>query len=316
MKSLVVHLPLLMLFLSGVTFAIAADSPSHALLAQSTDAPAEADSTSEETKLVPLNPSGTVLMDRANGRLLVKTKVCLREGLLEMLMCPKQTKEHESILSYDGKVQVIHAGLLALGAEPGKPVQFQPEFTPPTGQQIEIHVIWKDKDGKEHRRPAQEWIRQSTRRYFEADLAAVPSGVPLNEGDDSLRYDQLNKQILWYGIMSDAQRDEFLKLSSNEAYQKAIRSLHEQSQVKPMQADFVFTGSSFAPVEGGGEVYLAQAGSAICVANFSDAMIDVGVRSSASNDVGLLYEPWTERVPPLETEVMLELKPVKEKTED
>src|SRR5687768_3825558 len=50
-------------------------------------------------KIVPLNKQETVLLDRPGRRVLVKSKVVLREGLLEMLACPLQTKEHESILA-------------------------------------------------------------------------------------------------------------------------------------------------------------------------------------------------------------------------
>ena len=39
------------------------------------------------SKLVPLNKTQTVLIDVPGKRLLVKAKVVLREGLLEMLLC-------------------------------------------------------------------------------------------------------------------------------------------------------------------------------------------------------------------------------------
>ena len=70
-------------------------------------------------KLIPLNKQHTVLLDRAGNKLLLRAKVVLRDGILEMLCCPKQTKEHESILAVDAKAFIIHAGLLALGAKPG-----------------------------------------------------------------------------------------------------------------------------------------------------------------------------------------------------
>ena len=50
---------------------------------------------------VPLNKQGTVLLDVDGKRLLLKTKVCLRDGVLEMFCCLKQTKEHESILAIE-----------------------------------------------------------------------------------------------------------------------------------------------------------------------------------------------------------------------
>jgi len=101
--------------------------------------------------LVSLDPKGIVRLDRDGKRLLIKTRVVLREGMLEMLCCPAQTKEHESILAVDAKAYIIHAGLLALGAKPGGPVQYRPEFKPPTGQQIDIFLQWTDATGKPHR---------------------------------------------------------------------------------------------------------------------------------------------------------------------
>lgn len=262
---------------------------------------------------VPLNKEGTILLDKPQGKLLLKARLCLREGVLEMFLCPVRTKEHESILSLEGNAQVIHAGLLALGATPGHPARFEPEFVPPAGQQIEIFVNWKDEQGQLHRMRAQEWIRHVTFRYFEAPLARIPAGVKLGEGDESLRYDAMNHLLLWFGTLSAKQRDEFLAMSPDEDYQKAIRSLFDQSQPRQLEADFVFAGSGFARMDDGTEIYLAEAGSAICVANFGDALIDINMKSTASNDAGLLFEPWTERLPPEGTEVTVELIPVKEK---
>jgi hypothetical protein len=56
--------------------------------------------------------------------------------------------------------------------------------------------------------------------------------------------------------------------------------------------------------------YLANDGDVICVANFEGAMLDLPVRSSASSDDGLLYEAFTENVPPVGTEVSVILEPV------
>src|SRR5579864_2016979 len=83
---------------------------------------------------IPLNKNGTVLYDIKGKRVLLKTHVALQQGSLEMLCCKKQTKEHESILSLDAMAQAVHAGLLTIGAKPGSPVRYNPEFQPPTGQ--------------------------------------------------------------------------------------------------------------------------------------------------------------------------------------
>jgi len=262
------------------------------------------------TEPVPLNPAKTVLLDRANGKLLLKTKLVLREGVLEMLICKSQTKEHESIMAIDSDAYLVHAGLLLLGAEPGKPASYDTEFHPPTGQKIDIFVNWTDEAGQAQRMNAREWVRHVTRRYYEAPLAKVPDGVKVGKGED-LRYDTKNKLLLWFGPMTAEQRDAHLKLSQDKEYQAAIQSFFDDSQSREIEAEWVFAGSGFFEEEGGRQVYMAESGNVVCVANFGDALLDVTMQSSSSNDAGLLFEPYTERVPPLGTEVTVELIPVK-----
>lgn len=262
---------------------------------------------------VPLNPAQTVLLDLPNKRLLLKTQVVLREGVLEMFICKAQTKEHESVLSVDADAYLIHAGLLALGARPGSPARFDEKYHPPAGQKIDIFVIWTDEEGQEHRERSQSWIRHVTRRYYEHPLAALPAGVTIND-DRELRYDEQNKLLLWFGPMTDEQRDELLALSSDKQYQEGIRLFHKESQPSEIAADFLFTGSSFYKQKDGSLFYQAESGNIICVANFSDAMIDVSVESSASN-ANLLFEPYTERIPPLGTPVTVELIPAPDEGE-
>jgi hypothetical protein len=102
-----------------------------------------------------------VWVDAKNNRVLVDGFVSLREGYLEMFACIVGTKEHESIVAVKTKAQTVHAALLALGAEPGTPVQWQPEFKPPTGTEIDIEVHWLGDDGKWKTAKAQEWIRNA-----------------------------------------------------------------------------------------------------------------------------------------------------------
>src|SRR5690606_28221661 len=83
-----------------------------------------------------------VWIDKENKRIYADGYVSLREGMLEMFACPVGTKEHESIVAVYSRAQVIHAALLAIGAEPGQAVQFRPEFKPPEGPEIEIEVRW------------------------------------------------------------------------------------------------------------------------------------------------------------------------------
>lgn len=263
-------------------------------------------------KLVPLNKQETVLLDKAGNRLLLKTTVVLREGLLEMLCCRTQSKEHESILAVDADARIIHGGLLALNARPGHPVKFVPEFQPPEGQKIDIFLQWTDERGKLNRVPAQNWIRGSVNRYYVKNLKSLPSDLKIPE-ELELRWDEKHRELYWYGPMTPEQRDRMVNLSRDEQYREAIRSFFQQSQPRQMQARWVFAGSFFEVDEQTGQqFYMAEGGDYICVANFPTAMIDIAMDSTASGESNLLFETYTERIPPLETQVVVELIPVKE----
>ena len=261
-------------------------------------------------KLVPLNKKGTVLLDLQGKRILVKSKVVLREGLLEMFCCLKRTKEHESVLMVDAKAYVIHSGLLLLGAKTGGPAKFPPKFVPPHGQEIEIYLKWKDKQGKRHRQNAREWISRAIRRYYAAPMKALPADLKLPPREKTeLRFDKQVGELIWYGHMTAKERDSLLKLSTDKNYKQAINTFHKDSQSRPMDAKWVFAGSSFVVTKDGKRHYRAEVGSLICVANFPSAMIDVAKKSSA-NQGQTLYEAYTARIPPKGTEVTIELVPI------
>jgi hypothetical protein len=133
----------------------------------------EAPKLDPKNELKPLNPENTLLLELAVDpknpdkkkpvRVLVVSEVCLREGPLEVLLCRKNTKEHEAILRADLDGRFIHAALIAAGGVPGSPVQFvnpktgEEQYKPATGTQIDVALHYRN-DGKLHTHPAQEWI--------------------------------------------------------------------------------------------------------------------------------------------------------------
>ena len=267
--------------------------------------------TAGKSTLDPLNKKQTVLLDVSGGRLLLKTKICLREGVLEMLCCRKQSKEHESILSLDARAYVVHTGLLALKAKPGKPVRFDPKYQPPTGQLLDIFLQWKDSTGQLQRVDARTWIRHVTRKYFVHKLQRYPSDLQLPKNSE-LKYDAKTQELYWYGPLNQQQRDDLLKLSKSAEYRGAIRKFHQHSQLREMQAHWVFAGSGFTTDEQTGEKYYqAEGGDVICVANFGSALIDVATVSSAAGTGGLLFEAYKQRIPAVGTDVTVELIPRK-----
>jgi hypothetical protein len=109
--------------------------------------------------------------DPTGKRVVIRARVALRDGTLEHLLCLRHTKEHEAVLATVAPAMMIHAALLLTGAKPGKPVQFQPTFEPPTGPPILIELEWLEdgklrhalgrdwvKDGKTGKPPSKDWV--------------------------------------------------------------------------------------------------------------------------------------------------------------
>ncbi|MEO1498320.1 MAG: YdjY domain-containing protein [Planctomycetota bacterium] len=187
-----------------------------------------------------LDPEQSVWVDTKAALVYVDGEVTQREGVLEMFACPKSTKEHESVVAVDADAFLVHTALLTIGAEPGSPVKFDPEYEPPRGAGIRVEVRWTDAAGDARTARAQDWVRN------------IDTGAA-------------------------------------------------------MRLPFVFAGSLFrVDPQTGEQEYLADYGDLICVSNFGTAMLDVPAPSTQSN-AGLLFEPFTERVPPLGTPVRLVL---------
>jgi hypothetical protein len=193
-----------------------------------------------------------VLPDKKR-RVLINAEVCLREGQLELLMCRKQTKEHEAILAADVDARKIHAALIAAGAEAGSPVRFVPKYRPASGTTIKVFVQYKDKKDatKQMTVPAKSWIKNAKNN-------------------------------------------------------------------KPLESEWVFAGSHLVanPLDPDGKKhYLANDGDVICVSNFETALLDLPIKSP-KDDAERFFVANTERIPALETKVVVLLEPVVEAKKD
>ncbi|MCR9197132.1 MAG: YdjY domain-containing protein [Planctomycetaceae bacterium] len=271
-------------------------------------APLSAELKSVLDDAVALNPEQTVWLTKQRDKVLLRTQVACNDCLLEMLCYNERAeKAHESLLWIRAAPKAIHMALLATGAKAGSPVSFTPEFVPPKGPRIDIYLHWVDADGQQRREKAQTWMRKNVSRYYSVPLAEPPAGIefPFLE----LRYDPYNKEILWYGQMTDDQKKTLLAKCDDKMYQAAIEQFHKESQPTPMNAEFVFTGSYTYTIEETGEkIYAADSGYVLCVANFTGALVDIREPSSAA-DGGQAWEAWTERMPPRGTPVIIELVP-------
>ena len=99
----------------------------------------------------------------------VDATICLDEGALEFIACTKNTKEHESVIAVEARPMHIHTALLLLGAKNGNPAMRQPldkEMTrwqdiPPSGDPIDVFIVWKNEKGETVERPISDFIKRS-----------------------------------------------------------------------------------------------------------------------------------------------------------
>jgi hypothetical protein len=109
-------------------------------------------------QLVRLNPKEPVWVDPKNKQVILQGEVCKAGYPLEFFST-YSNRSYEAVTSVNVTPSIVHAGLLAVGAVPGHPAKFEPEFVAPTGTEIAIEVRWKDSEGKIQSVPAQQWIR-------------------------------------------------------------------------------------------------------------------------------------------------------------
>ncbi len=82
---------------------------------------------------------------------------------LELVACTPDTREHESLVMTRADAAHVHAALLLIGLEPGKPGSWTWDGTrvnsvPPTGPELDVRLVTKDAEGKETVATPQSWI--------------------------------------------------------------------------------------------------------------------------------------------------------------
>jgi len=85
-------------------------------------------------------------------------EIAMREGIVELLVCAKGSKEHESIVVTSVPARFLHAAMLLLGASPGRAVKFQGDPKPPAGVRVTFEVVYKEADRPKRIR-AEELVR-------------------------------------------------------------------------------------------------------------------------------------------------------------
>jgi hypothetical protein len=107
-------------------------------------------------------------VDRDHGEVRVAGQSALDEGWLEQAVCTAGTREHESLVVIDSPPRLVHAALLMLGLEAGRPGAWLLEADgetirrePPVGPMLEVHVRFETPDGAETTVPLSTWVETS-----------------------------------------------------------------------------------------------------------------------------------------------------------
>ncbi|MCE5266291.1 MAG: DUF4019 domain-containing protein [Planctomycetaceae bacterium] len=108
--------------------------------------------------LIRLSGEQPIWIDKQERHVVLLGRVCKAGYPLEFF-ATYANRAYESVVEVNVKPCIIHTALLSVGAIPGHPARFQPEFLPPTGTEIAIQVRWKDQQGKVQSARAQDWVR-------------------------------------------------------------------------------------------------------------------------------------------------------------
>ena len=124
-----------------------------------------------------LSPDHAIWLDAGRREVVVGGVVALAEGAIEVFACPERTKEHEAVVATRCPARLVHAGLLAIGLEPGRPVSHHPEYVAAAGPAVAIRVRWTDAAGESRECRAQDWVRDTqTGRGLESEWVFAGSG--------------------------------------------------------------------------------------------------------------------------------------------
>jgi hypothetical protein len=177
------------------------------------------DAAERHPDLTRLSPAEEVWVDAKAREVVVGGTVVLDKGPIEFFACPKETKEHESIVATRATARLIHAALLAIGLEPGRPVSFDPEYSAATGPRVRVRMRWTGADGKVQASDARDWIRNTrTGASMEHDWVFAGSSFWTDPADGKEYYQADGGDLICVSNFPTAMLDLPIESSqSNEA---------------------------------------------------------------------------------------------------
>lgn len=140
-----------------------------------------------EEHWVRMHPGYEVWLDTKNKQVIIGGRISLREGLLEMFACPAGTKEHESVISTISNAEIVHVGLLGVGAIKGVPAYWTEATGVVTaiGPVCNINIVWREGEERKEVDAREFVIDQTTEKTLEHDWVFCGSRVWTDPEDPS-----------------------------------------------------------------------------------------------------------------------------------
>ena len=191
-----------------------------------------ADEPDRHPELRRLSKTDEIWLDLPGKRVVVGGKIALDKGEIEVFACPKGSKEHEAIVATHCPARLVHAGLLAIGLEPGNPVSFDPEYVPAKGPTVAVRVRWKDADGAWQEKRAQDLIRSTkTGEPLAADWVFAGSGFWRDPADGTEHYQADGGDMICVSNFPGAMLD--LPIESSDANEALMFQVFEGRVPQP-----------------------------------------------------------------------------------
>jgi hypothetical protein len=170
-----------------------------------------------------LSPENEIWLDSENKQVIVGGQICLTAGPLEMLICPRNTKEHESVISAKVESWQVHGALMATGATPGAACKWAPDYSPAWGPKIEIEVMWKDAESGEIKKiDGKQWILNiETQKPMVLDLVFGGSFTETNEETGQNYYTGNDGALICLANFSTATVDLRIEDAQTQAFFEA-----------------------------------------------------------------------------------------------
>lgn len=113
----------------------------------------------------PIRLTKGLVVDRAAGEVRLEAQSALDAGWLEQAICLAGTREHESLLVIETSPRLVHAALMMLGLEPGRPGRWRVDEgngailrIPPEGPRLEILLRFRHPTRGEIEEPLSRWF--------------------------------------------------------------------------------------------------------------------------------------------------------------